>query len=72
MKGYWMASMMEARIKQKSKDNKKASRKHFQNQGKQDGINDGNKENEVGTRKKHIRTVNKETILGFRDIGWLQ
>jgi hypothetical protein len=32
-------------------------------------INDGNKEKEARTRKKHKR---KETILEWRDIGWLQ
>ncbi len=50
MKGYWMASMMEARIKHKSKGNKEEARKHFQYQGKLGIINEGNKEKEEEAR----------------------
>ncbi len=49
--------------KNKSKVNKVAARKHFQSQGKLDGIHDGNEEKEEDERIKHKSKDNKETVL---------
>ncbi len=68
MKGYWMASMMEPRIKHKSKVNKVAARKHFYNQENLGSFNDSNKENELEERKQRKSKDKNEAILdGFND-----